>query len=171
MHIYLTGFMGAGKSTVGRALAKLLDRPFVDLDETIESAQGATLTEIFEEQGEMAFRRIESGVLRAVDNSHPAVVATGGGAVTVSENCDWMKSQGTTVWLDAPFELILERMSAENLAGRPLFENATQARGLYGRRRHEYGDSDIRIEVSSSHSAAEVAALIRDRLEERECAT
>ena len=171
MHIYLTGFMGAGKSTVGRALARLLDRPFVDLDETIESAQGVTVTEIFEERGEMAFRQLESGVLRAVDDSHPAVVATGGGVVTVSQNVDWMKSRGATVWLDAPFDMILQRMSAENLAGRPLFENATQARTLYESRRHEYGDSDIRIEVSSSHSAAEVAALIRDKLEERECAT
>jgi shikimate kinase len=166
----MTGFMGAGKTTVGRALAKGLDRRFVDLDATIEAQQGTTIAEILSSQGEWRFRQLESEALRALDDSIAMVVATGGGVLSVPENREWMKAHGIVVWLDVSFELVLDRLGASDQETRPLFENESQARELFTKRRSQYGDSDLRIEVLSSHSAAAVAAMIHENLTEEECA-
>lgn len=164
--MYLTGFMGAGKSTVGRALAELLGWPFVDLDANIEAQQGTTIAEIFSSHGQARFRQLESEALRALENSTAMVVATGGGVLSVPENREWLKTHGITVWLDAPFEVVMDRVGMAPQETRPLFESEPQARELFDQRRSQYGDSDLRIEVLSSHSAAEVAVRIRDILAE-----
>jgi len=170
-HVYLTGFMGAGKSTVGRALAERLDWLFVDLDDSIEAQQGMAIAEIFASRGEAWFRRLESAALRSLDDSTDAVVATGGGVLSVPENREWMKAHGLAVWLDVSFELVMERLGATDQETRPLFESESEARELFAKRQSQYGDSDLRIEVLSSHSAAEVAAMIQNILTEEECVT
>ncbi|MEE9562588.1 MAG: shikimate kinase, partial [Thermoanaerobaculia bacterium] len=86
MHIFVTGFMGVGKSTVGQCLAAALELPFVDLDEEIEGHTGESIAGTFDQRGEAAFRQIEAEVLAAVVRRPPAVIATGGGTVTREEN-------------------------------------------------------------------------------------
>jgi len=165
-HVYLTGFMGAGKSTVGRVLAELLGWPFVDLDASIEAQQETSIAEIFSSRGQVGFRQLESEALRSLDNSTAMVVATGGGVLSVPENRQWMRAHGITVWLDVPFEVVMERLGSTSQETRPLFESEPRARELFAERQGEYGDSDLQIEVLSSHSAAEVAVMIRDFLAE-----
>ena len=171
MHVYLTGFMGAGKTTVGEALAEILGRPLVDLDAKIEAQEGETIAEIFLDKGETHFRQLESAALRSLDDRVAAVVATGGGVLSTPGNREWMVAHGTTVWLDVPFEVVLERLGAADVETRPLLQSESQARALFETRRRDYGDSDRRIEVLSSDSAAEVAARIVELLKEEECAT
>ncbi len=169
MHVYLTGFMGSGKTTVGRELAERLGRSFVDLDGVIEAREGVTIAEIFETRGEAEFRRLESAALCDLDDSSPKVVATGGGIVGIEENRRWMSRHGIVVWLDIDFEAIVERLGPAEAAKRPLFEDLHQARALFERRQREYGDSDLQIEVLSADSAAAVAAKIAKSLTDREC--
>ena len=169
MNFYLTGFMGAGKSTVGRFLAALLGRPFLDLDKIIEERTESTIDEIFRSLGETGFRELESAILRESGASRPAVVATGGGVLSVSGNRKWLAEHGKTIFLDVPFDELLRRLCEKEQQRRPLFENETQTRALYQQRLRHYRDSDLRIEISSAQSAADVAALIRDRLEKKRC--
>ena len=171
MHVYLTGFMGVGKTTVGRVLAKIMDRPFVDLDECIETSQGMTISEIFRSAGETGFRVLESELLRELDDEMPAVVALGGGVQTRAENRDWLAGHGTTVWIDLPLADLMGRLRREEKTLRPKFENEAQVRDLFAARLVDYGDSDLRIEVSSSDSAAAVASRICELMEETPCAT
>lgn len=171
MHVYLTGFMGTGKSTVGKALAEVLDCPFLDLDSEIERQEGETIAEIFHTDGEDRFRRLESAALRGLDDSVATVVATGGGILSVPGNRDWMAAHGITVWLDASFKTILDRLKSEEIGRRPLFEDASRARALFTERLDSYRDSDHRIEVLSSDSVADVAARVIQALEEKPCDT
>src|SRR5262245_28837928 len=110
--IFVVGFMGAGKSTVGRALAQRLGWPFVDLDDEIESAEHAKISDIFAERGEPEFRRIETEALRRLLNSpDSAVIALGGGAFTVAANRELIRDHGPTIWLDCPFEVVQRRVA------------------------------------------------------------
>jgi len=102
--IYLVGFMGCGKSTVGSALADELGWSFVDLDEEIERREGASIAEIFDQRGEAEFRHIESAALRDrvrnVQSGRPQVVSLGGGAFLPEENFEMVSNNGVTIWLD-----------------------------------------------------------------------
>src|SRR6187402_855134 len=98
-NIFLIGMMGSGKSTVGRALAQRLDRPFVDTDKVLVERTGVPVATIFEIEGEDGFRRRESGVLAELAQGNGHVVATGGGAVLAAENRDLIRSGGTVVYL------------------------------------------------------------------------
>ena len=171
MHVYLTGFMGVGKTTVGRVLAEIMGRPFVDLDGRIETRQGMTISEIFRSVGEAGFRLLESESLRELDDEAPAVVALGGGVRTRPENRAWLVGHGTTVWIDLPLDDLMERLRRQDQTLRPMFEDESQVRDLFQTRLVDYGDSDLRIEVSSSDSAAAVASRIWDSMEETQCAT
>jgi shikimate kinase len=171
MHVYLTGFMGAGKSSVGRRLAELLGWSFIDMDLMIEAAMGDSVAEIFRQHGEKAFRRQERIVLRNLSDAEPAVVATGGGVMAEPANREWMRQRGLAVWLDVPFPVMVERLKQEESGSRPLFVDESQARDLYQRRLASYRDSDLRIEISSAQSARDVAESIRDMLKERKCVT
>ena len=107
--IYLVGFMGSGKSTIGRLLAERIGWHFVDLDAEIEAAEKTAIFEIFESRGEAEFRRLEREMLRrhvrAIECGRPAVLALGGGAIVQPENLHCSRNNGVTIWLDCPFEI------------------------------------------------------------------
>lgn len=119
-HIMLTGFMATGKTTVGRLLAAQLGCGFVDLDDAIVQAAGKPVAAMFAEDGELAFRRMESEVLVAVLQRAPAVIATGGGTVLDPQNRARMMAAGTVVCLDAAPETIWQRLQAASATQRPL---------------------------------------------------
>jgi shikimate kinase len=124
--VFLTGFMASGKTHFGRRLARELSIPFHDLDAVLEAGQGKSISSIFHDDGEDRFRMLERQALeglvasiRATGAHTGAVVATGGGAACHDDNMAWMNTQGVTVWLDPPFEVLLARLSAET-GKRPL---------------------------------------------------
>jgi shikimate kinase len=139
--IYLVGFMGAGKSTVGRALGARLGVPFVDLDEAFEKLAGLTIRLAFEERGESWFREREAELLRGTEALPDAVVALGGGTFTFPENRSVVQRAGRSVFLDVPFEVIAARLGAK-AADRPLFRSLDEARALYEARLASYRLSD-----------------------------
>ena len=119
-NIYLVGPMGAGKTTVGRHLAELLGRQFLDSDHEIERKTGATIPWIFEKEGESGFRARETNVLNDLTARSALVLATGGGAVTQSENRKFLKQRGIVVYLYTPGELQLQRTHRDK--NRPLLQ-------------------------------------------------
>lgn len=117
--IYLIGFMGSGKTTLGRALAAATGLRFIDLDEYIEEQSGATVREIFATRGEAAFREIERATLLEVSRMDDVIVACGGGTPCFGSNMELMNTTGLTVLLEASFPRLLERLT-EGRAKRPL---------------------------------------------------
>ena len=117
-HLFLIGFMGAGKTTVGGLLAERLSRPCIDLDALIEYRVGRSVREIFEEEGEDAFREVESAALGSLAESVPSVVACGGGIVLRPENRAMLKRMGTVVYLRVSAGETLARVGADDT--RPL---------------------------------------------------
>lgn len=170
--IFLTGFMGSGKTTVGRLLAHRLRQPFVDLDRRVETIAGLRVAEIFERGGEAGFRRLERQALEETVAAPAAVVATGGGVLSESANRRLIRDSGLCVWLDAPFATLAARVAADGPAERPLFLDAAEAEALYRRRRPLYRrQADLRVAVGADETPAAVAARILERLEESACAT
>ena len=147
--IYLAGFMGSGKSTVGRALADILGWRFVDLDEEIERRESTLISEIFDQRGESAFREIESRLLRehvrAIESGRPHVVALGGGAFVQEENFAVLSNNGVTVWLDCPFETIQRRLAG--FTHRPLARDPHKLRALFAERARGYSHADYRVHI------------------------
>ena len=167
MRIFLTGFMGAGKTSVGQALAGRLDVPFADLDLAIESRAGRTVREIFAEGGEPAFRQLEHETLLGLlerPELLDLVLATGGGTAAVEPTAGLLRAAGVTVWLNPPFAAIVERIGALGKGDRPLFRDETQAWALYRQRLPAYRRCDLQVDVAADESPDEVAARIDLRL-------
>ncbi len=142
--IFLTGFMGSGKTTAGRRLAELLGRPFIDLDEYLSTKACRTVGEIFASAGEAVFRILEhEALIDVVGKDHDAVVATGGGLPVNPVNRAIMKACGHIVYLRATFENLAERVPTDS--GRPLWNE--QARSLLIERTPAYEDADIIIDT------------------------
>jgi shikimate kinase len=141
-HLALVGLMGSGKSSVGRVLARRLDRRFVDLDKRIVADAGLTIPEIFERDGEAGFRRLEADALGAVlADDEPVVLATGGGVVVRPENVDALRAGATVVWLRGTPETLAGRVGDGK--GRPLLTSGDESivdrlRRLSGERDHAY---------------------------------
>ena len=169
MRVFLTGFMGAGKTAVGLPLARRLCATFVDLDREIEKEAGARVPEIFARSGEAEFRRLEASALRATAHHEDAVVATGGGVVESEENREWMRAHGMRVWLKPDFEALLRRVGTGE--GRPLFQNPKAAKALYTRRLSAYGECELEIEVAADETVEETVEKIARTLGEMPCAT
>lgn len=112
-HLYLTGYRGSGKSSVGRRLAERLDRAWIDLDERIESRSGRSIREIFASGGEGEFRQLEEAALTAVAAGPPAVISLGGGAVLRPGNRQLIRRTGLCVWLQVDAETVLQRLAAD----------------------------------------------------------
>jgi shikimate kinase len=168
---YLTGFMGSGKSEVGRLLAARFDLPFVDLDREIEAAAGQSVAEIFAHSGEAEFRRREAAHLFATAELPAAVVATGGGVVLAAENRRFMREGGLVVWLDADFPVLASRLGREERRLRPLWRDPGAAERLWRERLPAYRDCDLALKVEPGESAGETARRLALLLEERACAT
>lgn len=159
--IYLLGFMGSGKSTVGRLLAERLGWDFFDLDDDIEVDAGKAIPEIFAQDGEMRFREIEREALnrrvRMVQAGHAMVLALGGGAC-VGESCmERLSNNGVTVFLDCDFETLAERVA--QFEHRPLAKDPEHFRKLYEERRPSYLRADHRVD-SARCAPSEVADAI-----------
>lgn len=155
MKIYIIGFMGAGKTTVGRELSRRLDYPFFDLDELVEAAEQKSVKEIFADRGEPYFRKRERDLLFSTRHLHKAVIATGGGTFTFDENIQFIRSEGLSVYLAAPFALIRNRIS-DKAAERPMFRDDLATHELYIGRLRFYKMSDVTIDIRESETPAEV---------------
>jgi shikimate kinase len=169
MRIYLTGFMGAGKTAVGRLLAERLGVPFLDLDQEIERRAGMTVREIFEGQGETAFRRLETEALRETLALADIVVATGGGTMVFEGNFQMIHDNGLSVWLNPAFATIVARIGGLGKADRPLFRDETQALALYRERLPAYRRADVKVDVAPDEGPEEVAARIALLIGNRRC--
>ncbi len=161
--IYLVGFMGSGKTTVGALLASTMGWSFIDIDDDIEAGAGMSIPEIFERQGEEAFRKIETAAIRKrvalVERGIPMVVALGGGAFAREENYELIGNNGVTIWLDCPLEIAKRRVaSAQN---RPLAQDPARFERLYHERRGAYGRADFRIEIRDDDARACVDEILK----------
>jgi shikimate kinase len=168
--IFLTGFMGAGKTAVGELLAERLGRTFVDLDTLIEESVGMTVREIFELRGEQEFRRLERHALELALAGEDAVIATGGGTVVLPANLERVRSAGVLVWLNPSFDVILARVGGEEKSNRPLFQDPEQALELYRQRLGAYGQAHVRVDISADESVEQVTGRILLLLREAACA-
>ncbi len=140
MKIFLIGFMGSGKTTLGRKLSQKLSCPFVDLDERMVAYTGKSIAELFNSLGEAGFRKLEQEVLHSTQKETAAVVATGGGTPCFFDNMDWMNAEGKTVYLHVAPKALASRLE-HTKSNRPLIGN-------------KKGD--------------ELLALIEEKLQERE---
>ena len=149
--LYLAGFMGSGKTTVGRVLADRLGWDFIDLDSEIESAEGTSIAQLFETRGEEEFRRIETEALKkvmhGVERGMPSVVALGGGSFAQPGNTQLLDGHGISVWLDCPFETIEQRVRVLDGDTRPLARDSERFRQLYDERRAAYQLASYRIDA------------------------
>ena len=110
IRIFLTGYMGAGKTTLGKALARELHIPFIDLDWYIEERFHKTVGELFSERGEASFRELEKNMLHEVGEFEDVVISTGGGAPCFFDNMEYMNRVGTTVFLDVDPKVLFSRL-------------------------------------------------------------
>ena len=156
--IYLLGFMGSGKSTVGELLSQELGWPFIDLDTVIEAGQGVSIREIFERSGEAFFRQLERAALTEVLKSEPVVIALGGGTFANQANVELIRETGgTTIWLDCPVEVLLQRCAG--MVTRPLFRDAESLQHLLELRLPYYRLAEFRVSTEG-RSAQEVTEQI-----------
>ncbi|HEV2117233.1 MAG TPA: shikimate kinase [Terriglobales bacterium] len=166
--MFLVGFMGAGKTSVGQALASRLGWQFFDLDGRIEAGQKRAIADIFRENGENEFRRLESEelqrLLRELESSTGgAVVALGGGTFVQPAHAHSLRNCGYTVFLDAPVAELWRRAQAAQ-GTRPLALSENHFRQLYAARRTRYMEADHCVRTEG-RAVAEVAAEIAARLE------
>jgi shikimate kinase len=167
--VFLVGFMGAGKSTVGGALARAIGLGFADTDEIVERALGRSIARVLTESGEAFFRDAERRAIDALDVGRPLVVACGGGAFSDPATRRRLARNGHTVWLDVPLDVVRARL-AQDGAVRPLWnaDDPVGQRILFERRRAVYALARIRIDGAAGPPEV-VARRIRERLREVPC--
>jgi shikimate kinase len=156
--VYLVGFMAAGKTSVGRALARRLDWKFIDIDDLIERQEHLTVAEIFARHGEPYFRAAERAILLDQLNARHAIVATGGGTFADPQNRAAIRNDGVSVWLDAPLERVIARMPADGR--RPLAADRADLERLYEGRRLAYEQAHVRLDAGRASVDALVEQLI-----------
>ena len=163
--IVITGFMGCGKSKIARALAQSLNLPMIDLDQSITARTGRTPAQLINEEGERAFRRIETDMLREVLQSGDAgVIALGGGAWIEAENRELINQYScTSVWLDLPFEVCWSRIES-GAQDRPLGKTRSQAQALYEHRRPVYKLASTHVQIAGDEKLDDKVSLIRSVL-------
>lgn len=166
--IYLVGFMGSGKTTIGRILASRLRWRFLDLDDAVESAAGMSIPEIFAKHGEARFREIETDALDRL--SAPAthgdglILALGGGAFATERNRQILAGRGVSLWLDVPLEKAWTRVSRQS--HRPLARDQEGFAQLFEARRPSYALADFQVPVISDNPEVTVSSILTLRLPE-----
>ena len=163
MKIYLVGFMGAGKSTVGAVLAEAIGAPFLDLDDLVEDSEKMSIRDIFAEQGEPYFRKRESDILALTAHMNSAVVATGGGTYTFRENIAMIDEVGISVYLSLPYSILRERISRSS-AERPMFTDEMALHRLFNNRLEYYRRAAMSIDIREEETPRDVADRILRRL-------
>ncbi len=166
-NVLLVGFMGAGKSSVGRLLARRLGRCFVETDDMITAREGRSIPEIFADKGEAYFRELEAEAVRLLRDKRGDVIATGGGLPCRDGRMDQLKAIGTVIWLAAEFDTLFER--AQRIGGRPMLAGRSRddARRLYDAREPFYRQADLAIDTTRWGPDLVTAELLK-RLRARE---
>ena len=159
-HLYLVGFMGAGKSTLGPLVATAMGRPFIDLDLEVEHRAGCTIADLFARRGESFFRTLERQTLGEVSRGREAVISLGGGALGAAPSRALVARSGVSVWLDAPFSLLRRRCQAPGAPGRPLSQDAAAFARLYRSRRRMYAAADLRLAAGALEPPALAGRLL-----------
>jgi shikimate kinase len=159
-HLVLVGFMAAGKSTIGRLLAERLGMPFVDTDAQLEKAHRLSVGEIFSQRGEPEFRKAERELILGLLAGEPQVLSVGGGAYVDEEVRQALDRQATVIWLDPPFELILERLGRSG--SRPLASgrSAEELRRLWDTRCGVYIGAHIHVRTSDAEPLSFVETIL-----------
>ena len=165
-HLYLVGFMGAGKSSVGPLVGRALSRPFIDLDREIERAAGMCIADLFERRGEVHFRLLERRTLSRVSRGREAVIALGGGALGEPSSARCVRRTGRSVWLHASFETLQQRCRVPGAPVRPLLRDRGLSRRLYRTRQLLYSKSDFKVSTArldEDRVAARILAWVERR--------
>ncbi len=164
-NIVLVGFMGTGKSTIAKLLAKQLAWTLVDTDDLVEQKQGRTISELFQTRGESYFRKVESDVLREVMAEKRQIVATGGGSVLLPENRRYMLDNGFVVALTADEDTIIRRVRHDK--SRPLLQGGVEEKvgKLLAERKHVYNFADISMDTSFSNFDEMVQQIMDARVQ------
>ena len=144
--IYLVGFLGAGKTTIARALGRVIGWRVEDLDERIETRERRTVAGIFAQHGELHFRQLERQMLTELLPERHIIVATGGGTFAQADNQAVMLADGTVAWLDIPLARVIERVPADGR--RPLAADRAQLEQLYSRRQLAYAHAHVRVDAT-----------------------
>lgn len=169
--VVLVGLMGAGKTKIGGILAKRLGIPFVDADAEIEAAANMTIAEIFETQGEPAFRDLERRVIARLLSDEIKIIAPGGGAMMNGETAKLIRSASVSIWLKADLDVLVERTG--RTSKRPLLRNGDPReilQGLMDKRYPVYATADLTVEslpADVEHNAGVVFSALASYLEER----
>lgn len=164
VNLYLIGMMGAGKTTVGQLLAKHLGYGFLDTDSVITQSAGRSINQLFAEEGEAAFRQLESDVLAQVCAYTRLTIATGGGIILRTENWSYLH-HGLVVWLDVPVELLYTRLAEDTT--RPLLQDADpqgKLRSLLEQRTPLYSQADLKITVREEETPEDIANRVIEEI-------
>ena len=160
INVFLIGMMGAGKTTVGRLVADKLGYRFVDTDDLIERVAGKTINEIFAEDGEDAFRELEAQVLSEISAYTKLTIATGGGIILRQLNWSYLH-HGLIIWLDAPVNVLVERLQNDNT--RPLLQETDPEQALQkllDQRRKLYAEADLHISIKGNETSEQLVSQI-----------
>ncbi len=161
--IILVGLMGAGKSTVGRRLAREIGLEFRDSDTEIQEAAGCSIADIFQIHGENIFRDLEKRVIKRLLEGEPMVVATGGGAFIQPHIREMIKAHGTSIWLRAELDILVERVSRKNT--RPLLEKGDK-RGILEKLMDErypiYSEADVIVDSDDGSHETVVHSIVKE---------
>ncbi|MGL6107443.1 shikimate kinase [Romboutsia sp.] len=164
MRMIMIGFMGVGKTTIGKSIAKKLNINFIDMDDEIEKKEKCTISEIFDKNGEKYFRTLEAKLLSELIKKDDLIISTGGGIITTEENCKILKREEKVVFLDAKPETIINHVSNE-INQRPLLKNSLNLNrtisDLLEQRRDKYEEvSDITIDVNNKNIEEVISQIL-----------
>lgn len=173
MLLFLVGYAGSGKSSLGKRLSRALGMPFIDTDKRVEESEGATIADIFYYEGESYFRSAERSVVEAIAVAEGnAIIATGGGLPTWQDNMAWLNAHGTTLYISRSAEQILSRLSAYGREKRPMFRGKSDEellefmRQQMGEREPYYAQASMVVD-GTQMSDDDIVAYITDKFSVR----